>query len=121
MVNDMQKCLLLAVVCAMSVQADDRAEATLVFSQPDLEYVNDYSPNPVGLVLGFGLFAIFYLYALVRLFIDEKDRHADYEQKIADDLKQMEKLGISQAEIAEFDKELEIKLAGKAKVEDSSD
>ena len=105
----------------MSVQADSRAEATLTFTSPDPEYVNDYSPNPIGLVLGFGIFALFYLYALVRLFIDEKERHADYEQKIEDDLKQMEKLGISKAEVAEFDKELAAKLAGGAKVEDSSD
>ena len=105
----------------MSVHADDRAEATLVFTTPDPEYVNDYSPNPVGLILGFGLFALFYLYALVRLFIDEKDRHADYEQKIEDDLKHMEKLGISKKEIADYDQELVEKLAGGAKVEDSSD
>jgi len=33
----------------------------------------------------------------------------------------MEKLGITKSEIAEFDRELAEKLAGKAKVEDSSD
>jgi len=49
----------------MSVSADDRAEATLVFT-PSVD-TNDYTANPVGLILGFGIFAIFYLYALVRL------------------------------------------------------
>lgn len=69
----------------MSVSADDRAEATITFT-PSID-TNDYSANPVGLILGFGIFALFYLYALIRLYVDEKNRHHDYEQKIEDDLK----------------------------------
>ena len=85
MVNEMMKAVLLVVVCAMSVSANDLAKPTLTFTPS--QDTNDYSPNPVGLILGFGIFALFYLYALVRLFNDEKNRHADYEAKIEDDLK----------------------------------
>ena len=82
---------------------------------------NEYEPNPIGVILGLGLFGMFYVYTLVRIYLDEIMRHKDYAEAVEEDIKTMKELNITDADIKEFDLELTERLAGRGKKEDSSD
>ena len=73
----------------------------------------------VGSVLGFTVFGSAYVFAVIKIFIDINQRDKMYTDDIADDLKQMKSLGLD-SKMAEFEKELEIRLAG-GKADDGGD
>ena len=69
--------------------------------------------------MGFIVFGIAYLYAIVMIFIDISKRDKSYDEDIDNDLKQMKDLGLMK-NMAEYDAELAIRLSG-VKVEDTGD
>ena len=69
--------------------------------------------------MGFIVFGIAYLYAIVMIFIDISKRDKSYDEDIDNDLKQMKELGLMK-NMAEYDAELAIRLSG-VKVEDTGD
>ena len=69
--------------------------------------------------MGFIVFGIASLYAIVMIFIDISKRDKSYDEDIDNDLKQMKELGLMK-NMAEYDAELAIRLSG-VKVEDTGD
>ena len=81
---------------------------------------NDWKPkNKVGAILGFSVFGCAYIFAIIKIFIDIDKRDKMYDDDIVQDLKEMKDLGLD-SKMAEFEAELQVRLAG-GKTEDGAD
>lgn len=89
------------------------------FKGKKVEYSGNESANmnafsdsaQMGAIIGFAVFGLGIIYAVIMIAIDMKKRLAMYEEMIADDISVMQKLGMGSRQ-AEFDRELAERLAG---------
>jgi hypothetical protein len=99
---------------------DDRAEFTGQYAKgQEVKYPGNESANKNGwtgsagmaAIIGFAVFGLGIIFAVIMLVIDMRKRLAMYEEMIADDISVMQKLGMGSRQ-AEFDRELAERLAG---------
>jgi hypothetical protein len=64
-----------------------------------------------GCIIGFAVFGLGIIYAVIMIFIDMARRKAMYEELIQEDLQKMQQMGLG-GELAEINKQLAERLAG---------
>ena len=83
------------------------------------DYAKWDNTGKVGVILGFGAFAIAYVVTVIKIFIDIRKRYEFYSNKVAEDLETMKTLGMEK-NMAEIQKDLTLRLQGR-EVEDAAD
>lgn len=69
----------------------------------------------MGIVAGFGVSAIFVLWVMIMLCLDERRRHKDYEEAIESDMSELKRLGYNDADITKYLDEFKIADANRGK------
>ena len=103
----------LLLLNAISAQYQGQSPKESFYKQsPSLNEWND--TGKIGAILGFAVFGIMYLYAIVMIFRDIRKNDKMYSELLEHDKKTMSELGMERNK-AEIEEQLKIRLAGKTK------
>jgi len=95
----MMKYCLLATALLISVASADLSGKIIFADDSTNEYREMGTTSKVGMILGFSVVGIFFIYTMVMMAIDEVQRHKDYSKKLVENEQEMRELEINIEEV----------------------